>query len=507
MASGSSNLDLKQWGDPKWRLSNLYYIQDEAGFKVKFVPNEAQLDLLDNYWYLNVILKARQRGFTTLIDLMALDQCVFNDDFSAGIIAHNMEDAQKIFRRKVRFPFDHLPEGLRSARELTKDTETQLAFDNGSDIGVGVSMRSGTMQFLHISEFGKICAKYPDKAREIVTGSFNAVHAGQFIFVESTAEGRGGYFFDICETAKKNKLAKKALSKLDFRFHFYPWHEDERYRLDPKGVQIPEKARKYFLELERKHRIKLDAAQRAWYVRKAELMGDDMKREYPSVPEEAFEVALKGAYYQEEMQRARIAGRICKIPYLRNVPVDTFWDLGLSKNSGTTAIWCGQYASMQHRFLKCHEAHGQSLDYYMKWLLDTGFAFGRHFLPHDAGVRRLGKHSVKSWKQLLEELMPGHTFVLVKRIEDIAIGIAQTKALFDAACFDEEGCADGIKALDNYQREWDEDDAVFANHPLHNWASNYADAFRQWGQGWTSARGGPPVKTESFTPLDKGMGY
>lgn len=216
---------------------------------------------------------------------------------------------------------------------------------------------------------------------------------------------------------------------------------------------------------------------------------------------------IKGAYYATELQRARDDGRITKVPYARSVPVDTFWDLGLSKDSGTTAIWCTQHVVMQHRFLRCVENHSEALDWYAKWLLETGFTFGRHFLPHDAGVRRLGKSTVKPWIDLLRELMPGHTFVLVPRIEDIAVGIQQTRARFDECCFDEEGCAEGLSALDNYQREWDEDNQVFRNHPLHNWASNYADAFRQFGQGWKAVQKGRPVKSEPWSPLDKTMGY
>lgn len=216
---------------------------------------------------------------------------------------------------------------------------------------------------------------------------------------------------------------------------------------------------------------------------------------------------IKGAYYTEEMQRARDDGRVTKIPYLRSAPVDTFWDLGLSKDSGTTAIWCGQHVAMQQRFLKCYEAHGESLDHYVKWLLDTGFAFGRHFLPHDAGHRRLGKDNIKSWKQMLEELMPGHTFVLVTRVEDVWAGIQQTKARFDEACFDQDGCAEGIAALENYRREWDEDSQAYRNHPLHDWTSNYADAFRQWGQGWRPvSRSGEPT-AEPWTPLNPRMNY
>ena len=50
---------------------------------------------------------------------------------------------------------------------------------------------------LHISEFGKVCARFPEKAKEIVTGGINTIHSGSFVFIESTAEGNQGYFKDF----------------------------------------------------------------------------------------------------------------------------------------------------------------------------------------------------------------------------------------------------------------------------------------------------------------------
>lgn len=64
-----------------------------------------------------------------------------------------------------------------------------IEFAHGSNIMVATSFRSGTVQRLHISEHGKICAKYPAKAKEVRTGTLNAVAEGSIVFIESTAEG------------------------------------------------------------------------------------------------------------------------------------------------------------------------------------------------------------------------------------------------------------------------------------------------------------------------------
>ncbi|MEN9402710.1 MAG: hypothetical protein RL091_1413, partial [Verrucomicrobiota bacterium] len=60
----------------------------------------------------------------------------------------------------------------------------------------------------------------------------------------------------------------------------------------------------------------------------------------------------------------------------------------------------------------------------------------------------------------------------------------QTRTRIKTAWIDKEGCIEGIKCLDHYQREWDEKNGVFKHQPLHNWASNGADAIRQYGQGY-----------------------
>jgi hypothetical protein len=137
--------------------------------------NSAQRTLYDGMHSQNVILKARQRGFTTVIQLFMLDACLFNSDIRAGTIAHTLPDAQVIFRDKVKFPYDNLPDVLKIARPTQNDNTCELLFTNNSGIRVGVSLRSGTLQYLHVSEYGKICAKFPDKAREVRSGALNTV--------------------------------------------------------------------------------------------------------------------------------------------------------------------------------------------------------------------------------------------------------------------------------------------------------------------------------------------
>ena len=42
----------------------------------------------------------------------------------------------------------------------------------------------------------------------------------------------------------------------------------------------------------------------------------------------------------------------------------------------------------------------------------------------------------------------------------------------------EDNCAQGIKALSQYHKEYDETHACYRDNPSHDWASHGADAFR-----------------------------
>lgn len=469
--------------DPWWRISNLYTIITEDGQKIPFRPNEEQEQFFKRLWTRNIILKARQLGFTTLMCIVALDQAIFNDHFTAAIIAHKLPDAEKIFQNKILLAYKELPEAIRSLAPTEKLTESMIRFANGSSISVSTSARSGTLQLLHVSEFGKICAQRPAAAREIVTGAFEAVASGNIIVIESTAEGAEGYFHDYSMDAIRRKDEGAKLSSLDYRLHFFPWWKKRSYTLDPDGVLIPEDLKRYFEKLSAERSIALTAGQRAWYAKKKETLRGDMAREHPSFPEEAFQQTIEGAIYGKEMTWLRKNGRITDVPFDRSVPVNSFWDLGVND---ANSIWFHQQIGPRHHFIKYFEDQGEGLSYYWRkmqeFAAEYGWIWGEHHLPHDADYRIQGEQ-IETKKDILEGMgMRG--IVIVPRTPLIEVGIEKTRNALLSAWFDREGCAEGIKTLDNYQREWDENRGVFKSKPLHNWASNGSDAIRQWAQGY-----------------------
>src|SRR6187402_1419632 len=104
---------IEQWSDRRWRLNNLYYIQNKLGEVVLFELNEAQTKLLDDLHFLNIILKARQMGFSTFILILALDCCIFNSNFAAGLVADTIDNAKGLLKR-IKFAYERLPAEIRA---------------------------------------------------------------------------------------------------------------------------------------------------------------------------------------------------------------------------------------------------------------------------------------------------------------------------------------------------------------------------------------------------------
>lgn len=470
--------------DPLWRLQNLYWIVNKDGRPERFSPNPEQLDFYGNLHTRNAILKARQKGFSTLMQIIGLDQCLFNDNFTSNTIADTLPNAGKLFR-KAAFAYERLPDVIKASRPLKSQTTSEMVFANGSSFSVGTSARGGTVQFLHISEMGKIAKKYPEKAREIVTGAFEAVPLNGVIVVESTAEGNGGEFYDICDAALKKREARTPLTELDFKLHFYPWYASQEYRINPRGVIFTDEDAKYFRQIEAATGATLDQEQRAWYVKKRDVLKRDMKREYPATIKESFEQAIDGAIYGDEMTFLRERGRICAVPIDPFEPVNTFWDLGSNDH---TAIWLHQRVGAWDNFVKyMHGTHTGLRKWWIAledWRIANGVErWGRHYLPHDGNAERQGEE-IESAKSILEKLGVKNVEI-VPRISDLATGIDLTReSMVKTVRIDEQQCVDGTRCLDSYQYEWDEKRGQWRNSPLHNWASNGSDAFRQWAQGY-----------------------
>lgn len=479
--------------NPEWRIDNLYWIQDERGKEIKFVRNDAQRRWWKERWYLNVILKARQLGFSTEIALEILDECLFTPNFTAGIIDYSVDDAKKKLD-KIKFAYARLRDDLKVP--LVKSNTENLEFANGSRIEVGTSHRGGTLQHLHVSEYGKISATRPDKAKEIKTGGFGTIHVGQRIDVESTAEGIGGEFHQMVERADALGKEGRPLSELDFKLHFFAWWQHSGYRLDPKNVRIPPEMEEYFSGLAAAHGVRLDEAQRAWYVAKRYQIGpDNMLREYPSFPEEAFKSSVDGAYFKRQMSKARVDGRICDLPHDEGRLVNTFWDIG----NDTTAIWFHQTDGVRHRLIDYYENADEQIGHYAMELKDraerVGYRYGKHYAPHDIENTEWAG-SGKSRRDIALGL--GLKLIPIPRVQDKNDAIDVARQFLGMCWFSQKYCEQGIRCLDNYRKKWNEQLATWSREPLHDWASHGADSFMTGAMGYRPEKQGKPKNVPSL---------
>ena len=494
---------LDHFSDWRWRLNNLYYITDKTGRRVKFEMNWAQESLFNDMHYQNVILKARQLGFSTFIQIFMLDCCVFNSNIRAGVIAHTLPDAQAIFRDKVKFPYDNLPDAIKKHRAVIRDSASELALSNNSAISVSTSHRGGTLQYLHISELGKIAAKSPEKAREIRTGALNTVQAGQVVFIESTAEGQEGDFYRICEESQAQQRMGMRLTPLDFKFFFFPWWKHPDYAIDADSVPISAQFAEYFAKLEKSNGIYLKPEQKAWYIKKAATQLGDMKREFPSTPKEAFEASVEGAYYGAWMEQAETDGRISDRMADPNKPVHTAWDIG---RSDYTSIWFWQRFVGECRIVGFYQNCGEGLPHYgvkcMQLYHENGWSRKEavDYVPHDARVTEWGSDKSRleqmrdfNKSQLARDAarqlgIPDHQALWsfwpnIATEMSIHDGINAVRALLPQCTFDAEHCDEGIRMLKNYRKEWDDNLAKFKDNPRHDINSHGADAFRYLATG------------------------
>lgn len=210
-----------------------------------------------------------------------------------------------------------------------------------------------------------------------------------------------------------------------------------------------------------------------WFPKVLEAERDDLRdRDYDAylnVWEGQCRETLEGAIYAKELRRAQADGRITTVPWVPEIPVDTFWDLGRADH---TSIWFGQKVGTQYRVLAYFQDNLEDISYYIRHLQSRRFVYGTHWLPHDARAKVLG--SKRSVEETVRASYPGMVRIALKCA--VTDGINAGRLIFDNCWFDEKQCETGLECLRHYKYEVT--DGQIGNKPLHDWASDGADAFR-----------------------------
>ena len=211
-----------------------------------------------------------------------------------------------------------------------------------------------------------------------------------------------------------------------------------------------------------------------------------------------FSAALAGAYFGREMVVAEREGRITGVALDDAIPVHTAWDIGYRDD---TAIWFYQVVRDEIHVIDYHASSGQTIEYYTKLVSEKPYRYGQHWLPHDARAKTLASGG----KSVIEQLAEGLDFKRLTIVPNLEVqdGIQAARKVLGQTWFDEAKCYEGLEALRQYQREYDEEKKAFREKPRHDWTSHPADAFRMLAVAWQHEA---PAKPKPDAPRFIGVG-
>lgn len=195
----------------------------------------------------------------------------------------------------------------------------------------------------------------------------------------------------------------------------------------------------------------------------------------------SFGAAIQGSYYGMEMRSAMDEKRITFVPYDSGYPVFTGWDLGYNDQ---TAIWFAQQKEGSVSIIDYEWGRNEPLATYAQRLKDKPYNYGGHFLPHDGANKN--SQTGLSYEEALQRAGLKNITIIPRapNTEAVLTDINTARRLIGVSKFDENNCERGIDSLRNYRREWDERLKAYKQRPLHDWASDGADAFRTLAVAW-----------------------
>jgi len=409
-----------------------------------FVPRTYQLELLkamDSGYKRAIVVWHRRAGKDkTLFNLIikkAFERVgvyyYFFPEFAQGrrVIWDGMDKAGFKFR-------NHIPDELVKS---ANGTEMKIELVNGSIIQI-----IGTDKFDKVrgaNPIGCVFSEYAyqnpaawDVVRPILTEN------GGWAVFNSTPFGKN-HFFELKEMVKDNDNWYKQVVTVD--------------------DSIDENGNPYILpEMIEEDRIS--------------GMSDEMiEQEYYC----SFTANSQGFYYLKYMNDAEKEGRIQNLPHDPALPVSTWWDIGVGDS---TAIWFTQIVGKEVHLIDYYEMNSEGIEHYAKYLQSLPYNYNSHNFPHDMANTEFG--TGRSRIEVARELFPNVDVNIVQKIS-VEDGINAARMILPRCRFDAVKCKKGIRALNNYHREWDDRRQEFKLRPVHDWSSHPADAFRYFAVGLT----------------------
>lgn len=475
--------------DPLFRICNLYSIRDDNGKTIPFIPNWPQRVVL-HYIYIEgrqriAIPKARKLGFSTLAEVIGFDRAYFGEGQESAVIERSQPDAWEK-KKIVDMLWEELDSAFRDGAGLIKDNKGEIAWSNGGSVMFGMSVVGKTPTFLHISEWGIIAYKDPERSAEIKGGMLQSVSGDEaVIFAEGTFRGgRGGDWFQIVNSGLK--VSEKHRTKKDWSVLFFPWYHDDRYTLDGDVSQIDAATHRFLDEKEKLTGYKFRDEQRLWYYKESQPQnsGRWMRREFPTTIDDMWSVREDGQIYASFMDAAMMQGRINNdFRHYPQLPVYGSLDIGAPENT-KLIIW--QEIGDRKLYLGAYTGNGDTMATPAQWwnfMKGLGYSWGGVFLPHDA------EHN--SWHRLFLQAGCSTAVVLARPMSEWD-NIVEAQTQFNRCEFkyseeDDDGCCvydeDGndiglTAALECFHCKIETATGKTAREtPVHDWSSHFSTAF------------------------------
>lgn len=254
-------------------------IMDKQDHIIPLALKPAQLAFVRARSHRNLVLKARQLGFSTAIQASLLYDSL-RQTARTITLAHKIESTQALRRMADRFYFG-LDPAIRPERQYANaslttypalGSENVIATAGGYGVARGMSLR-----YQHWSEV----AWWRD-SEDIVAGLLQAGDP-EWVVAESTPNGATGWFYQKCMEALDGSS--------EWKLHFFPWWWDSEYVAD-----VPEDFEPDDEEQDLQARHSLSLPQLAWRRLKRREMKRLFLQEYPEDPVQCFLLSGNGYF-------------------------------------------------------------------------------------------------------------------------------------------------------------------------------------------------------------------
>ena len=218
----------------------------------------------------------------------------------------------------------------------------------------------------------------------------------------------------------------------------------------------------------------------------AEIRAEIGEEAYAQEMECDFSVARQGAIYANHLQKAVESGRVVDFEADSMHLVHTTWDLGSPANT-VTCYW--QKVDLTYRLIDCDYGLEMTTAERVAHMLDKGYNFGQHFLPHDGRTRGADNLSFaaklrNAGLQRVEVLDNAGKGAEEKRIRSM-------HDLFPQIWFNKgklEGDDGMLDALMDYHYKEQKQDGRITSVIDHGFASHFCDAFGYFSEAMLSGR-------------------